>query len=422
MKIFAVVMFVLMYVLMIVRQKERPIYALITGVVFVVAGVLPIRNLLSVINWNVLMMITGTMIIVFYFIESQMPNLLADLLLEKSKHGMWVTIFMSLFAGIISAFIDNVATVLMVAPVGLAICKKLKINPVGMILSVAVSSNLQGAATLVGDTTSIMLGDYAKMNFMDFFWMKGRPGIFFAVELGALATIPIMMILFTKDKEKVEAKERTKVKDYVPTIILLMMVLALIVASFLPNTPDITNGIICLSLAAVSIIINLIRKKQPGNLKRVLKAVDYETLGLLLGLFVVIGGLVNVGVIDDVAGLIIKYGGDNIFLLYTIVVWGSVLISAFVDNIPYVATMLPVLTAVTNTLGMEPYLLYFGLLSGATLGGNITPIGASANITAVGLLRKNGYEVSFKEFMKIGVPYTLTAVCVGYLYFWLLWR
>lgn len=422
MKIFAVVMFVLMYVLMIVRQKERPIYALITGVVFVVAGVLPIRNLLSVINWNVLMMITGTMIIVFYFIESQMPNLLADLLLEKSKNVMWVTIFMSLFAGIISAFIDNVATVLMVAPVGLAICKKLKINPVGMILSVAVSSNLQGAATLVGDTTSIMLGDYAKMNFMDFFWMKGRPGIFFAVELGALATIPIMMILFTKDKEKVEAKERTKVKDYVPTIILLMMVLALIVASFLPNTPDITNGIICLSLAAVSIIINLIRKKQPGNLKRVLKAVDYETLGLLLGLFVVIGGLVNVGVIDDVAGLIIKYGGDNIFLLYTIVVWGSVLISAFVDNIPYVATMLPVLTAVTNTLGMEPYLLYFGLLSGATLGGNITPIGASANITAVGLLRKNGYEVSFKEFMKIGVPYTLTAVCVGYLYFWLLWR
>ncbi|MBQ6638611.1 MAG: arsenic transporter [Lachnospiraceae bacterium] len=422
MKIFAVVMFVLMYVLMIVRQKERPIYALITGVVFVVAGVLPIRNLLSVINWNVLMMITGTMIIVFYFIESQMPNLLADLLLEKSKNVMWVTIFMSLFAGIISAFIDNVATVLMVAPVGLAICKKLKINPVGMILSVAVSSNLQGAATLVGDTTSIMLGDYAKMNFMDFFWMKGRPGIFFAVELGALATIPIMMILFRKDKEKVEAKERTKVKDYVPTIILLMMVLALIVASFLPNTPDITNGIICLSLAAVSIIINLIRKKQPGNLKRVLKAVDYETLGLLLGLFVVIGGLVNVGVIDDVAGLIIKYGGDNIFLLYTIVVWGSVLISAFVDNIPYVATMLPVLTAVTNTLGMEPYLLYFGLLSGATLGGNITPIGASANITAVGLLRKNGYEVSFKEFMKIGVPYTLTAVCVGYLYFWLLWR
>jgi len=422
MKIFALVLFILMYILMIVRQKERPVFALVTGAVFIVVGVVPFRNLLSVINWNVLLMITGTMIIVFYFIESQMPNLLADLLLEKSPNVMWVTILMSLFAGIISALIDNVATVLMVAPVGLAICKKLKIKPVGMILSIAVSSNLQGAATLVGDTTSIMLGDYAKMNFLDFFWMKGRPGIFFAVELGALATVPVMAILFRKYKEKVEVKERTKVSDYFPTIILLMMVLALIVASFLPNMPDMINGIICMALACVIIIINLVRRKKIGELKKILKAVDYETIGLLLGLFVVIGGLVNVGVIDDIAKFIIKYGGNNVFLLYTIVVWGSVLISAFVDNIPYVATMLPVLTSVTNALGIEPYLLYFGLLSGATLGGNITPIGASANITAVGLLRKNGYEVSFKDFMKIGVPYTLTAVCVGYLYFWLLWK
>ena len=422
MKIFALVLFILMYILMIVRPKERPVFALVTGAVFIVVGVVPFRNLLSVINWNVLLMITGTMIIVFYFIESQMPNLLADLLLEKSPNVMWVTILMSLFAGIISAFIDNVATVLMVAPVGLAICKKLKIKPVGMILSVAVSSNLQGAATLVGDTTSIMLGDYAKMNFLDFFWMKGRAGIFFAVELGALATVPVMAILFRKYKEKVEAKERTKVSDYSPTIILLMMVLALIIASFLPNMPDMINGIICMVLACVIIITNLVRRKKIGELKKILKAVDYETIGLLLGLFVVIGGLVNVGVIDDIAKFIIKYGGNNVFLLYTIVVWGSVLISAFVDNIPYVATMLPVLTAVTNALGIEPYLLYFGLLSGATLGGNMTPIGASANITAVGLLRKNGYEVSFKDFMKIGVPYTLTAVCVGYLYFWLLWK
>lgn len=422
MKIFALVLFILMYILMIVRQKERPVFALVTGAVFVVVGVVPFRNLLSVINWNVLLMITGTMIIVFYFIESQMPNLLADLLLEKSPNVMWVTILMSLFAGIISALIDNVATVLMVAPVGLAICKKLKIKPVGMILSIAVSSNLQGAATLVGDTTSIMLGDYAKMNFLDFFWMKGRPGIFFAVELGALATVPVMAILFRKYKEKVEAKERTKVSDYFPTIILLMMVLALIIASFLPNMPDMINGIICMALACVIIITNLVRRKKIGELKKIFKAVDYETIALLLGLFVVIGGLVNVGVIDDIAKFIIKHGGNNVFLLYTIVVWGSVLISAFVDNIPYVATMLPVLTAVTNTLGIEPYLLYFGLLSGATLGGNITPIGASANITAVGLLRKNGYEVSFKDFMKIGVPYTLTAVCVGYLYFWLLWK
>lgn len=421
MKIFALVLFALMYVLMIAKPKYRPLYALSVAAIFLISGILPWKDLMSTINWNVLLMISGTMIIVYYFIESHMPNLLADILLEKAKNVMWVTILMSLFAGVISAFIDNVATVLMVAPVGMAICKKLNMSPVGMILSIAVSSNLQGAATLVGDTTSIMLGDYANMNFMDFFWMNGKPGIFFAVELGALATVPVMMYLFRKDTAPVSSTGRTPVTDYLPTVMLLLMVAALITASFIPNTPDMINGIICCVLAAATIVIDFMRVKKADNTAEALKNLDFETLGLLTGLFVVIGGLTNVGIIDDFAGLIVKFGGNNIFLLYTIVVWGSVLISAFVDNIPYVATMLPVLTAVTATLGIEPYLLYFGLLSGATLGGNITPIGASANIAAVGMLRKEGYQVSFAEFMRIGVPYTLVAVMTGYLYFWFIW-
>lgn len=421
MKIIALTLFVLMYVLMIVKPKYRPYYALGVGIIFLVLGILPIRSLISTINWNVLMMISGTMIIVYYFIESRMPNLLADILLSKSKNVMWVTIIMSLFAGVISAFIDNVATVLMVAPVGIAICKKLNKSPVGMILSIAVSSNLQGAATLVGDTTSIMLGDYAHMNFMDFFWMNGKPGIFLAVELGALATVPVMMYLFRNETDPVCSHDRTAVRDYTPTVILLLMVVGLITASFIPNTPEMINGIICCVLALFTMIIDFGKQKSTAGAAKAIRNLDFETLGLLVGLFVVIGGLTNVGIIDDFAALIVKFGGNNLFLLYTIVVWGSVLISAFVDNIPYVATMLPVLTAVTATLGIEPYLLYFGLLSGATLGGNITPIGASANITAVGMLKKEGYEVTFKEFMRIGVPYTLTAVMAGYLYFWFVW-
>ena len=421
-KTVALVLFVLMYVLMIVKPKYRPFYALGTGVVFLAAGILPVGRVLGTINWNVLMMIAGTMILVDYFIRSKMPNLLAEILLEKGRNVMWVTIYMSLFAGLISAFIDNVATVLMVAPVGIAICRKLKINPVGMILSIAVSSNLQGAATLVGDTTSIMLGDYANMTFLDFFWMKGRPGIFFAVELGAVATVPIMMYLFRKDRAPVTNRGRTKVEDFLPTWMLLGMVLALITASFIPGTPATINGIICCTLAAVMVVTDLVRKKDAGQLTETLKGMDWETLMLLTGLFVVIGGITEVGIINDISGLITKLGGGNVFLLYTIVVWGSVLISAFVDNIPYVATMLPVLSAVTASMGMEPYLLYFGLLTGATLGGNITPIGASANIAGVGLLKKEGYEVSFGQFMRIGVPYTLTAVLVGYIYLWVVWR
>ena len=418
----AIILFVAMYAVMIVRPKWRTLAALITGAIFLITGILPVRSVFNEIDWNVILMIAGTMVVVDYFIESKMPNRIADILLDKADNVMWVTIYMSLFAGVISAFIDNVATVLMVAPVGLAVCRKLKISPVGMLISIAVSSNLQGAATLVGDTTSIMLGAYARMDFTSFFFMKGRPGIFWAVELGALATIPVLMLLFRKQKEPVHADEMTKVSDFVPSFMLLGVVAALITASFIPGKPDITNGLICCCMAGVAILYDLIRTRKTKGLVRALKGIDFSTIYLLIGLFTVIGGIKAVGIIDDVAAAISRIGGSSLFLLYTVVVFGSVAISAFIDNIPYVATMLPVMQGVSTMLGIEPCLLYFGLLTGATLGGNLTPVGASANITAIGILEKNGERVSFGDFARIGVPLTLTAVLAGYLFIWAVWH
>ena len=421
MKTVAIILFIAMYVGLIAFPKRRAQIALLVAAIFIITGILPYNQIISAVDWNVLLMIFGTLLLVDYFIESKMPNLIADKLLNLAPNVMWVTILMSLFSGIISAFIDNVATLLMVAPVGLAICKKLKINPVPMIISIAVSSNLQGAATLVGDTTSIMLGAYAGMDFMDFFWMNGRPGIFFAVEIGACLTIPIMMILFRKDKYPVSSNEYTKVTDYVPTIMMVAHVVLLMAASFIPNKPELTNGMICLICSLIGMAWEYFKDHDKERVIRVMKNVDYDTVLLLTGLFMVIGGITNMGVVDDLAGLIVKAGGNNIFLLFTIIVWGSVLISAFIDNIPYVATMLPVLQGVTLALGIEPYLLYFGLLCGATLGGNITPVGASCNIAGVGMLRKEGYEVSFTDFIRIGVPFTLAAVIGGYVFLWLVW-
>jgi len=161
-----------------------------------------------------------------------------------------------------------------------------------------------------------------------------------------------------------------------------------------------------------------------GGLKRTWKTVldiDFFTLFLLMGLFVVVGGLTQAGVIERFAAFIARTGQGNVFVVYTMIVWMSVLISAFVDNIPYVATMLPVVGGVASIMSVEPNLLYFGLLCGATLGGNLTPIGASANITGIGLLRKEGYEVSAGQFMRLGIPFTLAAVTTGYILVWLLW-
>ncbi|MBQ3042264.1 MAG: arsenic transporter, partial [Clostridia bacterium] len=193
------------------------------------------------------------------------------------------------------------------------------------------------------------------------------------------------------------------------------------------NLPAEINGIICCSYFVIGLVYNIIRKKNWNAFTSPLKAIDLETLGLLLGLFLVIGGIKHVGVIDALAGLLAKLGGGDIFLLYTVIVWASVLISAFIDNIPYVATMIPVLaslaTGLAADMGIDATLvatpLYFGLLSGATLGGNITPIGASANIAAIGILRKNGYEVKSSDFFKIGIPFTLAAIVPAYIYIWL---
>lgn len=420
--IYAVILFAVTYVLMLIFSKYRTYIALASAAVFAVSGMLPLDQIWGAIDFNVLLMIAGTMGLVKLFIDSKMPSLLADMIMSRVSSVRTAAVALALFAGVISAFVDNVATVLMIAPVALAICKKLNTNPVPFIIGIAVSSNLQGAATLVGDTTAIMLGSYADMSFLDFFWYQGKPGIFFAVEIGALASAMILYLLFRKEKSKIEkAAQRTQVTDYVPSVLLLMSIVLLITASFIPGKPAITNGLICTALFVVGLVYTCIKNKNLTAVTQSLKAIDFETIGLLLGLFLMIGGITNMGVIDEAAGLLAKLGGGNVFVLYTVIVWASVLISAFIDNIPYVATMLPVVTGLAATLGIEPTILYFGLLSGATLGGNCTPIGASANITGIGILRKEGYTVKNKDFFRIGIPFTLAAIVPAYIYFWLLY-
>ncbi len=413
--------FVVMYVLLLALPKYRSYTALITALIFILLGILPISSAIGAINLNVIMMLAGTMMIVELFIESNMPSFMAENLLKIVPNIQWAVVLLSLFSGIISAFVDNVATVLMVAPVGIEVSRKIKTNPVPVIISIAVSSNLQGAATLVGDTTSILLGSYANMSFNDFFWFLGKPGICFAVEIGALLTIPVILFLFRKEKGKIDEEVTAKVTDYAPTVFLLGVIVLLIVASQFENKPELTNGFICCGLAIIAIIYECIRQKSNEVIKNVLKSVDYETLLLLCGLFMVIEGITEAGVIEAIVSLFMKTGGNNVFVMYTLIVFVSVLVSAFIDNIPYVATMLPVVTGIAAMMGIDPYLFDFGLLIGATLGGNITPVGASANIAGIGILRKEGYEVKNKDFMRIGIPFTLVAVLSGYIFTWLVW-
>ena len=417
----ALALFGVMYVLLLVFSEKRWIIALAAAAVFVALGILPLSGAPGAINWNVLMMLAGTMATVELFIQSKMPSRMAEGLLRVVPNVQWAVVALSVFSGVVSAFVDNVATVLMVAPVGLAVAKQIKTNPIPVIIAIAVSSNLQGAATLVGDTTSILLGNYANMGFNDFFWFHGRPGIAFAVEAGALMTIPVLLWLFRRDREPVAPGPSTPVTDYVPTALMFGTIALLIVASQFPNKPEMTNGFICCGVALLGILYETLRGRSAETAVSVLKSIDYKTLLLLAGLFMVIEGLTEAGVIDAIAALFVKLGSGSVPLMYVMIVAVSVLLSAFIDNIPYVATMLPVVTSIAAMLGIEPYLFCFGLLIGATLGGNITPVGASANIAGIGILQKEGYKVATKDFLRIGIPFTLIAAAVGALVVWLVW-
>ena len=302
----ALSLFVLFYILMLAVQQYRPWVALGGAGAFLLLGKLGVYDFTladaaRAVDFNVLLMMAGMMGTVFLFIQSKMPARLAEELIAHVPDVRWAVSVLALLAGFISAFVDNVATVLMVAPVGLAIARRLKRSPVPVLIAIAVSSNLQGAATLVGDTTSILLGGFAGMNFFDFFWMRGRPGIFWGVELGALASLAVLLWLFRRETQPVGAKVETEVEDDVPAALMLLTVGLLIAASFLPEPAagplhtayELRSGLVCMGLCLFGVARACLRAGSAKPLAHVLGELDCDTLLLLFGLFIVIAGILS---------------------------------------------------------------------------------------------------------------------------------
>ena len=197
-----------------------------------------------------------------------------------------------------------------------------------------------------------------------------------------------------------------------------MMMLTLSASSFVKNKHPYTIAFICIIYGIIGLAWHEIKHKEAISL---VKDLDWHTFFFLIGIFILVGTLTQRGIVDDAANFIIKCTQGNQFIAFTIIIWLSVILSAFIDNIPYTIAMIPVAKLVAQSLGVGPELFLFGLLIGTSLGGNITPIGASANVVAVGLLRKHGYHVKFMDFVKIGLPFTLAAVSVAYIFLWFVW-
>jgi Na+/H+ antiporter NhaD/arsenite permease-like protein len=431
-QILVLALFLVCYAYLCVGRKYKSIVVWATAILFVALGFISPRAAFVSLNWNVLGTFAGTFVVAQLFAGSGVPLLLARGLVSRSRSVGMAIVLVCLLGGFVSAWVDNVATLLIVAPVAFAMAEHLNADPAPFLIGVAVSSNLQGSATLIGDAPSMILAGYAGMDFNDFFWMLGRPGLFFAVQVGALASIVVLLALFSRYRQNPGSLPRARVTAWMPTMLLLGIIFALAILNILRVPFALKNGVTCLAAGAIGLAWYYLRMGRRRGLRAVwshvtkkLPGFPWDTILLLAGLFVLVGTLSEAGLIDAIARGIHAITGGNLFLTFLALVWISVVLSGFIDNIPYITAMVPVVISLGTAMGLMPRevaVLLFGLLLGGTVGGNLTPIGASANVVAVGMLEQRGHHVRFGRFMRIGVPFTLVATVAASLFIWVFWR
>jgi Na+/H+ antiporter NhaD/arsenite permease-like protein len=418
-KYVSLAVFISCYIGFILQPGRRAYFACGGAIFLLLLGILTPQEAFQSINWNVMGIFVGTLVVAELLMISKMPIFLAETLVSRAGNTGWAMLTLCILTSCISVFMENVATVLVVAPVAFAIARRLEVPPTLLLISIAICSNLQGTATMIGDSPSIVTAGYMGMGFDDFFFYHGKPSIFFAVELGALASFLVLYLLFRKYNQPVEPVEIEEVTSWIPTWMLVLLIISLSSASFFFPGVRIA-GIICICFGLFGIIWYEIALN--GEVRKFLKALDWDTALFLPGVFVVVGGLTHTGWIADASHLLERLCGDDLLTTFLLVVWLSVALSAFVDNVPYLMASIPVVQYLGEDMGHSPTtLLVFGLLVGSCLGGNITPIGASANMVAIGLLHKSGTNVTFMEFVKVGLPFTLIAVGTASLFLWLVW-
>lgn len=417
----SLIVFVLCYALFVVWPERRSWTACLGGALLVATGALGLREALLVkISWNVVGLFFGTMILAEIFLMSKVPSVIAEWLVDKSPSTRVAMLALCALAGAISVFVENVAVVLLVAPVALSLAEKLKTSPAPLLIGIAVSSNLQGTATMIGDPPSMILAGYMRMGFWDFFLYRGRPGIFFAVEIGAIASLAVLAWVFRSHRAKSVRLEQERARSWVPAAFLALLVAGLSFSTLFDPAFAWFAGVYTLVLSAAALAWFRFFARW-GSTRALIKSLDWDTTFFLAGIFVLVGALSDSGWTVKLARFLADSVGGNAALAFAVIVLFSVAVSAFVDNVPFLLVMIPVAQKVADHIHAPMPLLMFGLLIGACLGGNLTPIGASANVVTLGILRKHGCTVAFRDFMGIGVPFTIAAVLSACAFVWLIW-
>ncbi len=428
---------VIMYLLVILFQNKKVWFTSAAAAIVIILGIIfpgqifdgegrlfaLSHSLLQIINWNVIMIYLGSMTIAALFLYSNVPARIADGIINKSKNTGIAIILILAMTGIISIFVENVATVLVMAPIALALCKKLNKDPTYFMIGLAVMSNMEGTATLVGDPPSMIFAAYAGYNFNDFFIHQGRLSIFFIIQAGLIAGCIYFYFFFAKlGKQKLDV-EKTQVISWVPFILLLVMIVGLGAVSFINTDFAYLSGLYVFALGIIAVLwFRFSQKKSGSEIKELIKGLDWETIFFLLGIFIVVGAIQEAGLLEQFALFLSDLCGGSKLLGFMIILVVSVLISGFVDNVPYIIAMLPVAGNLALNMNLNKELFMFALLIGSCLGGNLTPFGASANVVSMGIVKKEGYPMKFSDWLKIAGPFTILTTGIAAIVLWGLWR
>lgn len=429
---------VMMYALVIIVQHKKIVFTsaaalviLLLGAIFpesiFSSGCVPLRAypfihaFTSLVNWNVLMIYVGSMIIAALFIYSRMPAYIADIMVEKAPNTGIAIVLILAMTGIISIFVENVATVLVMAPIALALCKKLKIDPTYFMIGLAVMSNLEGTATLVGDPPSMIFASYAGYTFNDFFVHAAKPSIFFFIQTGMITGCLYFYLFFAKQKEKPDL-DKSEVISPLPFFLLLAMIFGLAAISFLHFDCEFLSGLYVFALGIAGVLwFRFVQRRSLRETWLLIKGLDWETIAFLIGIFIVVGAISETGLLSDFAHTLARITGGNVFVGFMLILTVSVVISGFVDNVPYIIVMLPVAQTLASRMDLAAELYMFALLIGSCLGGNLTPFGASANVVAMGILKREGYPVDFAGWLKTGAPFTILTTAAAAAALWFVW-
>jgi len=415
-KIATLAIFIACYVLVISRKIRIAYVALVSALLLLVllipSGTMTVQDAYNSIRWDVLGIYWGFLMLAIVFAKSGVPAHLAKHILHRTKNEGMALLSLCAITAFLSSFLENVGVVLIMAPIAIEAAKKTESSLFHYLIPIVISANMVTTVSMVADPPAMILASGSGMNFMDFYWFQGRIGLGIISIIAAVVGLAVLYYLnFRKMDRKITIEEEKIKMDYAPSVLFIGGILALALNSYIGVRP----GLIGLAVGIISLMLG--RK----ILKEMIVEFDWNSFAFIFGIFIIIGAVGAVGILNDFSSVLLRIGLGNPVLTLAIITWISVALSSFMDNVPYTVLMIPVCTSLAASMGMSAFPFLYGMIIGTGIGGNITPVGATANVFACGMLEKRGHKIKLKEYMKISVPVSVISVLVAYLLVQLLW-